>query len=237
MVGRRRGVSKAGLAATPQNENGREWIPAVSAVISYTDRSSNWLSRVAMRLHAAGVRGLGLLIILVDVVQAIQGPAHGPDETTDRGALPSAFAAACYSTSCCPNGCTSNASDGNVLHHLDGLIPLTRRRGCVLVTRLYCRLGWDRRCRTWARGRSRRSGRGLRSWCRVGHLFDGFGPRPVRDDDTGDDGRDDHNSHSDRGQLPRVVPAIVHLELSLPQIGTCPTAPPAFGPGSLRGAR
>ena len=61
---------------------------------------------MAMRLHAARVSRLGLLVILMDVVQAIQGPAHGPDETTDRGALPSALAAACYSAFCRPNGCT-----------------------------------------------------------------------------------------------------------------------------------
>src|SRR5262249_14914511 len=104
-----------------------------------------------MRLHAAGVGGLGLLVILVDVVQTIQGPADSPDEATDRGALSSALAAACYSASCRPDGCTSSASDGNVLDHLDGLVPLTRWRGCVFVTCVYCRLRWDRRCRTWTR--------------------------------------------------------------------------------------
>ena len=103
----------------------------------YTDRSSNWLSRVAMRLHAASVGGLGLLVILVDVVQTIQSPAHSSDETTDRGALSSPLAATCYSASRRPNGRTSSASDGNVLYHFDGFVTLTRWRGCVFVTRIY----------------------------------------------------------------------------------------------------
>src|SRR3989442_13022331 len=150
--------------------------------------SSNGLSRVAVRLHAAGVGGLSLLIILVDVVQTIQRPTHGPDEAPDRGASPGALAASRYSASCRPDGCTPHASDGGVLHHPDGLVPLTRRRGCVFVTRVDCALGRDRRCRTWTiSSRSRRSGRGLPS-CRGGsHLLGGFGPRPVRDDDPSDD--------------------------------------------------
>src|SRR3989442_3243686 len=68
--------------------------------------SSNGLSRVAVRLHAAGVGGLSLLIILVDVVQTIQRPTHGPDEAPDRGASPGALAASRYSASCRPDGCT-----------------------------------------------------------------------------------------------------------------------------------
>src|SRR5262245_31747048 len=100
--------------------------PRTVAAIGASDR--NRLSRVATRPHAAGIRGLGLLVVLVDVVQTIQGPADGPDETPDRGALPRALAAACYSAPCRPNRCASSASDGNVLHHLDSLVPLTRRR-------------------------------------------------------------------------------------------------------------
>jgi len=36
--------------------------------------------------------------------------------------------------------------------------------------------------------------------------LDRFGPRPVRYDDPSDHRRDDHKSHPDRDQLPRVVP-------------------------------
>src|SRR3989442_3243687 len=112
-----------------------------------------------------------------------------------------------------PTAAPPHASDGGVLHHPDGLVPLTRRRGCVFVTRVDCALGRDRRCRTWTiSSRSRRSGRGLHSCRRVSHLLGGFGPRPVRDDDPSDDRRDDHKSHPDRDQLPRVVPTIVHLD-------------------------
>src|SRR5262249_8554892 len=135
----------------------------------------------------------GRLSILVDVVQTIQCPPHRPDETTDRSASPSALAASRYSASCRTNGSTPSASTGGALRHLDGFAPLTRGRAGVFVTGVDGGWGWTRRCRTWSRcARSCRSGRWLHSAGRVGHLFDRFGPRPVRDNDSSDDRRDDH---------------------------------------------
>src|SRR5713101_134026 len=98
---------------------------------------------MTMRLHAARVGGLGLLVILMDVVQAIQRSTNGPNKPSDRRTRSGASAAARDGASCRADGRTPDASDSGVLHHPDGLVPLTRRRGCVFVTRLDCGLRWD----------------------------------------------------------------------------------------------
>jgi hypothetical protein len=69
----------------------------------------------------------------VHLVQAIQRPANGPHEPTNRRARSSAFTAARDRTPSGPDGRASNASDSGVLHHSDGLVSLTRRGGGVLV--------------------------------------------------------------------------------------------------------
>src|SRR5262249_32519708 len=99
---------------------------------------------MAACLHAAGVRGLRLLVVLVNVVETVERSAYGPDETTDRGPFARALAAACYRAAGRPDRCTANASDGDVLHHFDRFVALARRRRCVLVAGVYYRLRRDR---------------------------------------------------------------------------------------------
>src|SRR5262249_52641977 len=69
--------------------------------------------------------------------------------------------------------------------------------------------------------------------CRVPLRFDGLGPRPVRDNAPGDDCRDNHKSHPDRDQLPRVVPTVVHLDSPCLRLGpaSCQIQPPHPGIG------
>jgi uncharacterized protein (TIGR03790 family) len=58
------------------------------------------LTGMAVRLHAARVGGLGLLVILVDVVQAIQRPAHRSNKPPNRRTRSGAPATARDGASC-----------------------------------------------------------------------------------------------------------------------------------------
>src|SRR6266852_6309780 len=107
---------------------------------------------MTMRLHAARVGSLGLLVILMDVVQAIQRPTHGPNKPSDRRTRSGASAASRDGASCGADGRTPDASDGGVLHHPDGLVPLTGRCRRILVTFLDGRLRRDCGGRVWGRG-------------------------------------------------------------------------------------
>src|SRR5439155_7297830 len=94
------------------------------------------LARVALRLHAARVRFLVPLVVLLVLVETVERAAAGAHEAADRRALAGPLAAAGHRAARGSDRGTDDRTDRGVLHHLGRLVLLADLPGGVPVTRV-----------------------------------------------------------------------------------------------------